>query len=127
MKTVQARTYELNDCLLTKNTDKLYRVLMDLYALRTPFQIILASLFSCFAGLYKLKVLEGLTDAELSKETEFAPFLVRRYAGYLKKIPLERLEKLMDACARIDVTAKSTGADGELLISQLLQEALVLL
>jgi DNA polymerase-3 subunit delta len=57
VKTVQARAYELNDLLLEKKADGVFAVWNDLRALRTPPQMVLGSLFSCFGNLYKLKAL----------------------------------------------------------------------
>ncbi|MBQ1218171.1 MAG: DNA polymerase III subunit delta [Clostridia bacterium] len=127
VKTVQARAYELNDLILEKNSDKVFAVWNDLCALRVAPQMILGSLFSCFANLYKLKVLEKEPESVRAELTKMKPFLVRKYAGYLAKIPKERLARLMDSCAEIDVLSKTTRTDPELLVVRLLTEGLELL
>ena len=124
VKTVQARAYELNDYLLEKNADRVFAVLNDLRALRTPPQMILGSLFSCFSNLYKLKVLEDCSESVRCEETELKPYAVRKYAGYLRRIPLERLDRLMERCGEIDVLSKSSSIDPDLLVVRLLTEAL---
>ncbi len=127
VKTVQARAYELNDLILEKKSDRVFEVLNDLRALRTPPQMILGSLFSCFANLYKLKEMENLSEDARGAETKMKPFLVRKYARYLDSIPLERLDRLMDLCAEIDVLSKSSATDPDLLVVQLLTQALEVL
>lgn len=128
VRTLQARAYELNDLILAKNGDKAFALLHDLWALRTPPQMILGSLFACFSGLYRIKLMEGApekTVAELSGIKQ--KFLVTRYASALKNIPLERLDRLMDLCGEIDVLSKSSRLDGELLVVRLIEEALEIL
>lgn len=130
VKTVQARAYELNDLILQKDSDKVFALWSDLRALKTPPQMILGSLFSCFAGLYRLKELEGvsLPEKEMIALTGIKQgFLIRRYAGYLKKIPPERLDRLIEVCSEIDVQCKSTSVDAEVLVVRLLTEALEIL
>ncbi|MBQ1272706.1 MAG: hypothetical protein IIY12_04340 [Clostridia bacterium] len=127
VKTVQARAYELNDYLLKKQPDKVFEILNDLRALRTPPQQILGSLYACFSGLYKLKLLEGQPESVRAEVSEFRDFLVRRYSQILSKIPLESLDRLMNTCAEIDVLSKSSGADADLLVVRLLAEAMEVL
>ncbi len=127
VKTVQARAYELNDLLLKKDSDRVFAVLNDLRSLRTPPQMILGSLFSCFSGLYRLKLTEGQPEQVRGEISEFRDFLVRRYSQTLSKIPVERLERLMELCAEIDVLSKSSGIDPDLLVVRLLTEALEVL
>lgn len=127
VKTVQARAYELNDLILDKKSDRVFEVLNDLRALRTPPQMILGSLFSCFANLYKLKELEGCSDDVCSAETKLPAFLVRKYSRHLASIPLERLDKLMESCAEIDVLSKSSATNPDLLVVQLLTQAMEVL
>ncbi len=127
VKTVQARAYELNDYLLKKQPDKVFEVLNDLRALRTPPQKILGSLYACFGGLYKLKLTEGQPESVRAEISEFKEFLVRRYSQILSKIPLESLERLMDVCAEIDVLSKSSAVDADLLVVRLLTEAMEVL
>ncbi len=127
VKTVQARAYELNDLLLQKKPDAVFAVWNDLRALRTPPQMVLGSLFSCFANLYKLKILENQPEAVRVKETGLKPFPVRKYGEHLAKIPLARIDRLMESCAEIDVLSKSSRIDGDLLVVRLLNEALELL
>ena len=123
VKTVQARAYELNDLILNKNADGAFRLLEDLWALHTPPQMVLGSLFSCFANLYQLKRLSGTVDQRAAR-TGLKPFVVRRYDGYLKKISTSALDRLMDSCAEADVLSKSTGTDPVLLVTRLVTEAL---
>ncbi len=127
VKTVQARAYELNDLILEKNADRVFAVLNDLRALRTPSQMILGSLFSCFANLYKLKELEHYSEDIRAAETGLKPFVVRNYARRLSMVSLEQLDKLMGFCAEIDVLSKSSGMDADLLVVQLLTKALEVL
>lgn len=127
VKTVQARAYELNDLILEKNADRVFEVWNDLKALRTPPQMVLGSLFSCFANLYKLKECEALSESARADLTGLQPFLVRKYAKYLSEISLKRLDKLMDSCAEIDVLSKSSATDADLLVVRLLSEALEVL
>ncbi|MBQ4322818.1 MAG: hypothetical protein IJC19_02640 [Clostridia bacterium] len=61
------------------------------------------------------------------KETGLKPFPVRKYGEYLAKIPLARIDRLMESCAEIDVLSKSSRIDGDLLVVRLLNEALELL
>lgn len=124
VKSVQARAYELNDLILEKNSDKVFSVLNNLRALRTPPQMILGSLFSCFANLYKLKVMEDLSESARGEETGLKPFLVRKYAGYLSRIPQQNFDKLLDVCSEIDVLAKTSRIDQEILIVRLVTEAM---
>ncbi len=127
VKTVQARAYELNDLILEKKADRVFAVLNDLRALRTPPQMILGSLFSCFANLYRLKAMECFSEDLRAAETGLKPFLVRKYAGYLSRISPERMDRLMESCAAIDVLSKSSATDPDLLVVQLLTEALEVL
>ena len=127
VKTVQARAYELNDLLLAKEPEKAFALLENLRALRTPPQMILGSLFSCFSNLYKLKGLAGCSEAEQCAQTGLKPFLVRRYTNRLKSVPVEHLDRLMDSCGRIDVLSKTTNADADVLVVQLVTEALEVL
>ncbi len=127
VKTVQARAYELNDLILEKNADGAFAILNDLRALRTPPQMILGSLFSCFSSLYKLKELESFPDSVQVELTGLQSFLIRRYRNYLSRISPERLDKLMESCAKIDVLSKSSATDPDLLVVQLVTEALEVL
>lgn len=127
VKTVQARAYELNDYILKKDSDRVFSLLKDLRALRTPPQMILGSLFSCFAGLYKLKVTEHLSESKRAELTEFQPFLVRKYTKNLASVSMEQLDRLMELCAEIDVLSKSSATDPDLLVVRLITEALEVL
>ena len=127
VKTVQARAYELNDYILAKNADRVFSVLNDLRALRTPPQMILGSLFSCFANLYKLKELERFSEEVRAAETGLQPFVVRKYSRSLSSISLEQLDMLMSFCSGIDVLSKSSSSDADLLVVQLLTKALEVL
>ena len=127
VKTVQARAYELNDLILEKDADRVFVVLNDLRALRTPPQMILGSLFSCFANLYKLKELEHYSEDIRATATELKPFVVRKYARHLSSVSLDQLDKLMTFCGKIDVMSKSSGMDADLLVVQLLTKALEVL
>ena len=113
--------------ILEKKSDRVFEVLNDLRALRTPPQMILGSLFSCFAALYKLKALESCPESVRADETGCMPFLVRRYERFLHQIPSERLDELMEFCSQIDVASKSSSADPDLLVVQLLTKAMEVL
>lgn len=128
VKTVQARAYEMNDLLLEKDADGVFSVLKDLNALKTPPQMILGSLYSCFGTLYKLKKTAHLSEQErMDLIGQRSPYQVRKYDRYLSEISEDRLDHLMELCGQIDVQSKTTKADPSLLIVQLLSEALELL
>ncbi len=127
VKTLQAQAYELSDLVLAHKPDEVFSVLKKLQARRTQPQPILGALFSCFGNLYKLKELEGYPEEVRLRESELRPFVFRRYSSYVTKIPLERLDKLMEVCAEIDLLSKTSSADGDLLVVRLLTAALELL
>jgi len=128
VRTVQARAFELNNLILAKDGDKAFALLHDLWALRTPPQMILGSLFSCFAALYRIKLMEGAPQKVVEDLSGLKQkFLVPRYMRSLKNIPIGRLERLMEICAEIDVQCKSTRIDADLLVVRLVSEALEVL
>ncbi len=127
IKTVQAQAYQLSDFILKHQPDQAFEVLNQLRALRVAPQLVMGALFSTFGNLYKLKELERSSEQVRAAETELKPFVLRRYEGYLAKIPLERLDRLMDLCGEIDIQAKTSVTDPDLLVVRLLTAALELL
>ncbi len=127
IKTVQAHAYQLSDYVLNHQPDRVFEVLNQLRALRVAPQLVMGALFSTFGNLYKLKVLEGAPEPVREAETELKSFVIRRYEGYLAKISLERLDKLMNLCAEMDVLSKISATDPDLLVVRLLTAALELL
>lgn len=127
VKSIQAKAYELNDFILEKNGDRAFQVLKDLYAIHAPEQTVLASLYSCFANLYKLKLLQGAPQETLCACTGWKPYPVKKYSAHLSDISLESLDRLIEQCAQTDLLSKTTRTDPQLLLTRLISEALALL
>ena len=72
VRSLQARVYNLNDLILDKNSDGVFSVWHDLRAQRIPAQMILGNLYSCFAGLYRLKLLEKESESVRIAEEDYS-------------------------------------------------------
>ncbi|MBP3300750.1 MAG: DNA polymerase III subunit delta [Clostridia bacterium] len=124
VRSLQARVYDLNDRILDKNSDGVFSIWNDLRAQRVPAQMILGNLYSCFAGLYRLKLLEKEPESVRVAESEMKDFLVRRYSRRLPRLSLSGLDRLMDLCAETDLQMKTGKVDEDLLVVRLLTEAM---
>lgn len=127
VRSLQARAYDLNDFILDKNSDGVFSVWNDLRAQRVPAQMILGNLYSCFAGLYRLKLLEKEPESVRVAESEMKDFLVRRYNRRLPRLSLSGLDRLMDLCARTDLEMKTGKTDEDILVVRLLTAAMEVL
>ena len=120
-KTAEARTFDLTDAILDKNTTLAFEKLEDLYDARTNEIIIMSAIFSTFGNMYKIKVLlSGGTPIDtISNLLEMKDFLVKKYAQRLRNVSLKELEYAVEVCAEADIASKSTSADNKALLASL--------
>ena len=120
-KTAEARTFDLTDAILDKNTTLAYEKLEDLYDARTNEIIIMSAIFSTFGNMYKIKVLlSGGTPIDtISNLLEMKDFLVKKYVQRLRNVSLKELEYAVEVCAEADIASKSTLADNKALLASL--------
>ena len=120
-KTAEARTFDLTDAILDKNTTLAYEKLEDLYDARTNEIIIMSAIFSTFGNMYKIKVLlSGGTPIDtISNLLEMKDFLVKKYVQRLRNVSLKELEYAVEVCAEADIASKSTSADNKALLASL--------
>jgi len=120
-KTAEARTFDLTDAILDKNTALAFEKLEELYDARTNEIIIMSAIFSTFGNMYKIKVLlsGGSTFDSIAKHLEMKDFMVKKYAQRLLNVSLKDLEYAVEVCAEADIASKSTSADNKALLASL--------
>ena len=120
-KTAEARTFDLTDAILDKNTALAFEKLEELYDARTNEIIIMSAIFSTFGNMYKIKVLlsGGSTFDSIAKHLEMKDFMVKKYAQRLLNVSLKELEYAVEVCAEADIASKSTSADNKALLASL--------
>ncbi len=124
IKTADAKTYELVDAVLDKNSNKASECLSTLLLMRTEEIVIMASLYSAVCNLYKIKIYlkSELSYADIAKKTGMRDFVVKKYAARLKNIPFSVLSKLIDMCCEADIASKSTAVDEAVILTSLITE-----
>lgn len=120
-KTAEARTFDLTDAILDKNTKLAFEKLEELYDARTNEIIILSAIFSTFGNMYKIKVLlsSGTPMDTVAKLLEMKDFMVKKYAQRLRNVGMKELEYAVEVCAEADIASKSTSADNKALLASL--------
>lgn len=120
-KTAEARTFDLTDAILDKNTKLAFEKLEELYDARTNEIIILSAIFSTFGNMYKIKVLlsSGTPMDMVAKLLEMKDFMVKKYAQRLRNVSMKELEYAVEVCAEADIASKSTSADNKALLASL--------
>lgn len=121
-KTIDAKTYELTDAIFEKNSSKAFSVLKKLSDMRTNEIMIMASVYSAVTTVYKTKLLasSGLSTHEMELELGQKGFVLNRNLARANKTERSSLEKMLTICAEVDVASKSTSADSEALLSELI-------
>lgn len=124
VKTVDARTYELVDAVLDKNSNKAREVLRDLLAVRTDCILILGSVFTAVSNLYRVKlyVRAGLGSAEIARKTGMKQYPAEKYIKRVSGIGFPAISAMLDMCCKADMECKSTVIDGEIILSRLIAE-----
>ena len=120
-KTAEARTFDLTDAILDKNTKLAFEKLEELYDARTNEIIIMSAIFSTFGSMYKIKVLlaSGTSLDMAAKLLEMKDFMVKKYAQRLRNVSMKELEYAVEVCAEADIASKSTSADNKALLASL--------
>lgn len=129
IKTVDAKTYDLTDAVLNKDSNLAYELVKKLFEMQTNIQVLLGTLFSAFCNLYKIKVLlaEGLSIDSICKKLNMRDFVVKRYIKKLQSIDENKILKLIECCVAADLTAKSTAVDEKVIITKLIVEGIEIL
>lgn len=124
-KTIDAKTYELTNAILDKNSEKAFSLLKNLLDMRTNEILILSSLYYFVTGLYKTKILHdsGLSISEISEIIMQKPFVVEKNVYRTKKINSKKLLRMIDLCCNADIISKSTSSD----ISAVLSDTIITL
>jgi DNA polymerase-3 subunit delta len=129
IKTTDAKTYELTDAVLNKDSDLSFKLVNKLFEMQTNIQVLLGALFSVFCNLYKIKLLlvQGLNADEISKKLNMRDFVVRKNIKKLQSIGEAKLCRIIDCCIEADLAAKSTAVDEKVIITKLIAEGINIL
>jgi DNA polymerase-3 subunit delta len=129
IKTVDAKTYDLTDAVLNKDSNLSFKLVNKLFEMQTNVQVLLGALFSTFCNLYKIKILliEGLNADEISKKLNMRDFVVKKNIKKLQNIDEAKLCRIIDSCIEADLAAKSTTVDEKVIITKLIVEGINIL
>lgn len=129
IKTVDAKTYELTDAVLNKDSVLAFELLKKLFEMQINVQLLLATLFSAFCNLYKIRILmaEGLSAEAISKSLNMRDFVVKKYIKKIQHVNESGLSKLIDICIKADLAAKSTVIEEKTIITKLIAESIEIL
>lgn len=120
-KTAEARTFDLTDAILDKNTKLAFEKLEELYDARTNEIVILSAIFSTFGNMYKIKAMisSGTPMDTVAKLLDMKDYTIKKYVQRLRNVSMTDLEYAIEVCAEADIASKSTSADNKALLASL--------
>ena len=112
IKSTDSAIYDLTDSVISGNSKKALEILKGLlmFPKNTP-QSLFTSITNHISSMYIISLCEkaGVSSSETLTylSGKFPPFLINKYKAQLKRIPFDKLEKLLSFCAETDYKLKS--------------------
>lgn len=112
IKSTDSAIYDLTDSVISGNSKKALEILKGLLVFpKNSPQSLFSAISNHISSLYIISCCEkaGVTSSDTLKylNGKFPPFLINKYKAQLKRIPLLKLEKLLNYCAETDYKLKS--------------------
>ena len=123
-KCLQARIYDLSKFVVSGNSDKAYKVLDTLFAMKEEPVIILSAISSVYVDMYRVKCAKtaGFTYDDVAKHYNYRgrEFALRNASRDCANLSEKQLTSSLDAITNTDIKMKSTAVDKKLLIEELI-------
>lgn len=119
---IRDRIFEMIEAIAVRDRKKALKIYMDLCALQTAPQIILALMLRQFNQLLQVKELSGtMSDREIASTLGIPPFVVsKRYRPALKSYSSEELFEALDECVNADQEYKSGRIDAGIAVEMII-------
>lgn len=124
---IDASAFDLAKSILSRDFDRAYQLLDELFYLRQEAVAILGALSMAFADLYRAKCAIGAkrTVEDVAKEFKYPKnrmFAVKNAFRDVMRFPAEHIRACLNALFEADRKLKSTRADDRLVLEQMLGE-----
>ncbi|HOJ35558.1 MAG TPA: DNA polymerase III subunit delta [Clostridiales bacterium] len=130
VKSVEASIFDLSAAIIEKNSDKAYRILSALKLDKVSPQMIIGTLSSYFADLYRAKVADkeraGLSNIISAYDYKNTAFRLEKAMKAAGKIGMKSIRKALENLTEADSKIKSTGADSFIVIESLVASLLTI-
>lgn len=112
---IKDRIFEMIEAIAMRDRKKALSVYMELYALRTPPQVIITLMRRQFSQLLKIKEMSGkMADSEIAKKIGLPPYIVsKKYKPALRFYSTDELMEALEECAEADYESKSGRMDAD--------------
>ena len=122
IKNLNAQVFELSNAILQQHYEKAYQILHRLFACKAEPVVILATLSSSYADLYRAKIaaIGGVQAETLVEEFDYKGKVFRlRYAARdCSRLSLESLRESLDILAQADRRLKSSSGDKRIVLEE---------
>lgn len=107
-KSLSVQIFELTDCIMEKNTDRVFKILSDLKTMKESAFTILYLLNSAFDKmlLSKLMLEDGATVKDVESKLGLPPFIAKKYYGGARGFSAEFLKERVKRVPELDLAIK---------------------
>ena len=119
---IRDRIFEMIEAIAQRDRKKALAVYMELYALKTPPQIMITLMRRQFSQLLKIKEMSGkMADSEIAKQIGVPPYVVtRKYKPALRSYTADELMEALEECAAADQESKSGRIDAAMAVEMII-------
>ena len=112
ISTMDAQIYELADAILSANATKCMVCADDLLE-KFPDTMVIASVYNCFARLYRVAVCKenGLSAVEIAQKCSLKSGTVNKNLRILRSMSIKKVRELIGICMDADMELKRTSRD----------------
>ena len=125
VRSVEADSFAIGKALFAHDADRAFSIALTLLRNKTPLQMIIGSLSYTYVMIYRMKLALSCdrTAAELAETFGYkSTSQLTAVAPYARKASLADLTNALQALLSADVRSKSTAANDETLLTELLAE-----
>ena len=104
-KSMDAKVYQLTDAIVRLNGDTAYRILDELFYLRTPEVLMMGAIAKAFSDCYKIKaaVAAGIDPISAGKGCGMRDFVARNYARAVSGVRVPALRDAVQVLSLIHI------------------------
>lgn len=106
---INAKTYEMTDCIAAGNTNGALKIYKELMALKVAPEAIMSSVITMFKQLYEIKTYKG--SADMAKTLSMQPFIVSKYQRIARSFSADKLLEAANFGAQLVVDVRSGKLD----------------
>lgn len=106
---INAKTYEMTDCIAAGNTNGALKIYTELLSLKVAPEAIMSSVITMFKQLYEIKTYKG--SADMAKTLGMQPFVATKYQRIARNFSAEKLLEAANFGAQLVVDVRSGKLD----------------